>query len=281
MMLPALRYLPLVALSLLLAGCQTRAPLQPYQAPVDAGVAAFQELDGALAAGRLDEARTRLTTLRANRPGDTRVEQYQRQLVEAYLLQGQQALRDGNLNQATSALGHARELLPQAPALTAGLDQAIARGRAQQLEQDQAAQAAAAQAEASAREAAEQRARAQQLRQEADRQRLASPPPTETQQPAAPRARLIDADALSSTVPLPMLESDDSDALRSLLDAAAHDVVNFDCSVRIDVREAKDFPWVAALLSARVKKVNPAYTLRLSRNLMPDQAPQLVLRPRR
>src|SRR5690606_40445070 len=55
------------------------------------------------------------------------------------------------------------------PALTAGLDQAIARGRAQQLEQDQAAQAAAAQAEASAREAAEQRARAQQLRQEADR----------------------------------------------------------------------------------------------------------------
>src|SRR5690606_24826115 len=127
MMLHALRYLPLAALSLLLAGCQASAPLQPYQAPMDAGVAAFQELEGTLAAGRLDEARSRLTTLRTSRPGDTRVEQYQRQLVEAYLQQGQQALREGDLEQATGALNHARELLPHAPALTAGLDQAIAR----------------------------------------------------------------------------------------------------------------------------------------------------------
>jgi hypothetical protein len=50
--------------------------------------------------------------------------------------------------------------------------------------------------------------------------------------------------------------------------------------VRIDVRQAKDFPWVAALLSARVKKLDPAFKLQLSQALNAEQVPQLVLTPK-
>ena len=61
----------------------------------------------------------------------------------------------------------------------------------------------------------------------------------------------------------------------------AADVVAFDCAVRVEVRQAKDYPWVAALLSARVKKLDPAFGLRLSQSLKPEQVPRLVLSPRR
>ena len=70
------------------------------------------------------------------------------------------------------------------------------------------------------------------------------------------------------------------DGLRKLLDGVAADVVNFDCAVQIDVRQAKDFPWVAALLSARVKKLDPAFKLQLSQALNAEQVPQLVLTPK-
>lgn len=277
MTLFASRCLPLIILSLLLPGCQSSRPSQPYQAPMDSTVVAFQALEEALIAGRLDDAQSRLASLRQSRPSDTRVEQYQRQLVEAYLLQGQQALRSGDLDNATQALRSARQLMPQAPALTAGLDTAISQSRAaQQADAAKAAQAAAARAESAAREAAQQLA-AQRLQREEERRQAAAPEPT----PPAPQARLIDPAALVSTVPLPMLDVSDDDALRSVLDRAAHDVVTFDCSVRVEVREAKDFPWVAALLSARVKKLDPGYRLRISQHLVVDQAPQLTLRPRR
>lgn len=50
---------------------------------------------------------------------------YQRQLADAYLRQGQEALQAGDLNTATTALSRARSLLPEAPALTAGLGEAL------------------------------------------------------------------------------------------------------------------------------------------------------------
>ena len=96
---------------------------------------------------------------------------------------------------------------------------------------------------------------------------------------AAPRARLIDPSAASSSVPMPMLDANDRDSLRDLLDQVAADVVAFDCAVRLEVREAKDYPFVAALLSARIKKLDPAFAPQFSPVLKPDQEPRLVLSP--
>ena len=95
----------------------------------------------------------------------------------------------------------------------------------------------------------------------------------------APRARLIDPSAASSSVPMPMLDANDRDSLRELLDQVAADVVAFDCAVRLQVREAKDYPFVAALLSARIKKLAPGFAPQFSPVLKPDQEPRLVLSP--
>ncbi len=51
---------------------------------------------------------------------------------------GETALRQGDLNTATSALGHARGLMPKAPALTAGLDGAINRAKVDPARAEQA-----------------------------------------------------------------------------------------------------------------------------------------------
>lgn len=131
--------------------------------------------------------------------------------------------------------------------------------------------------------AAEREARAQQA---AAAQPAAAPAPAvakvEAAKPAvaaAPRARLIDPAAASSSVPMPMLDANDRDSLRNLLDQVAADVVAFDCAVRLEVREAKDYPFVAALLSARIKKLDPAFAPQFSPVLKPDQEPRLVLSP--
>ena len=111
---------------------------------------------------------------------------------------------------------------------------------------------------------------------------VAQAEPAEPAKPAvtaAPRARLIDPTAASSSVPMPMLDANDRDSLRDLLDQVAADVVAFDCAVRLEVREAKDYPFVAALLSARIKKLDPAFAPQFSPVLKPDQEPRLVLSP--
>ncbi|ERI52669.1 hypothetical protein N878_18150, partial [Pseudomonas sp. EGD-AK9] len=96
-----------------------------------------------------------------------------------------------------------------------------------------------------------------------------------------PRARLIDPAAASSAVAMPMLDKQDNEHLRRLLDGVAADVVTFRCAVRIEVREAKDYPWVAALLSARIKKLDPTFRPQLSQKIVPQQVPRLLLSPQR
>ncbi|HWV08833.1 MAG TPA: hypothetical protein VN156_04775, partial [Pseudomonas sp.] len=61
----------------------------------------------------------------------------------------------------------------------------------------------------------------------------------------------------------------------------AEDVVAFRCAVHIEVRQAKDYPWVAALLNARIKRLDPGFTPRLSQAIKPTQTPQLILSPQR
>lgn len=276
-----------LSLVLLLAACQS-AP-QPANLPVDDLVSAFRQLDQSLASGDLSSAESQLGSLQQRAAGDTRLEQYQRQLAEAHLQQGQKALQSGDLDNATKALSRARSLMPQAPALTTGLDGAIAQAREAELaaaaQQRRAAEQAAAQAEAARLE------QARQLRLAAERQaaaiqatQLPNTPTVEVPAapvPAKPQARMIDPAAASSVIGMPMLDNQDNERLRSLLDGVAADIVTFRCAVRIEVREAKDFPWVASLLNARIKRLDPSFSPRISQVIKPAQVPQLVLTPKR
>ncbi|UVE17893.1 hypothetical protein NVV93_00385 [Pseudomonas sp. LS44] len=282
MKLFACRCLSLVALSLALSACQQAPQQQPANLPIDELVSAFSQLQQSIDAGQLDSSASQLAALKTRAAGDTRLESLQRSLAEAYLLQGQRALQQGDLHTASQALAQARSMMPQAPALTTGLDSAISQARSAEQSAAQAratAAASQAQAEAAAKEAAARAEQAKQLRQAAALQasQVASAAPVSA--PAAPQARLIDPAAASSVVALPMLDSQDNEQLRGLLDSVAADVVNFRCAVRIEVRQAKDFPWVAALLSARIKRLDPGFVPSLSQALKADQAPRLVLSP--
>lgn len=278
------RYLPLLLVSLLTSTAFNVTHAADDELPVDDLVSAFRNLDQSISRGQLQQAESQLASLRQRAAGDTRLEQYQRQLAENHLQQGQTALQNGDLNGASASLGKARGLLPQAPALTSGLDNAIAKARAAELAAAEQAQLAAKQAAAKQAAAKAEQARQQKLATErAAAQKKAAAALAASQVPVAPtkpQAQLIKPDAASSSISLLMLDEKDNDGLRKLLDGVAADVVNFDCAVRIDVRQAKDFPWVAALLSARVKKLDPAFKLQLSQALNAEQVPQLVLTPK-
>ena len=278
------RCLPLLLVSLLTSTTFNVAHAADDELPVDDLVSAFRNLDQSISRGQLQQAESQLASLRQRAAGDTRLEQYQRQLAENHVQQGQTALQNGDLNGASASLGKARGLLPQAPALTSGLDNAIAKARAAELAAAEQAQLAAKQAAAKQAAAKAEQARQQKLATErAAAQKKAAAALATSQVPVAPtkpQAQLIKPDAASSSISLLMLDEKDNDGLRKLLDGVAADVVNFDCAVQIDVRQAKDFPWVAALLSARVKKLDPAFKLQLSQVLNAEQVPQLVLTPK-
>ena len=278
------RYLPLLLVSLLTSTAFNVTHAADDELPVDDLVSAFRNLDQSISRGQLQQAESQLASLRQRAAGDTRLEQYQRQLAENHLQEGQTALKNGDLDGASASLGKARGLLPQAPALTSGLDNAIAKARVAELAAAEQAQLAAKQAAAKQAAAKAEQARQQKLATErAAAQKKAAAALAASQVPVAPakpQAQLIKPDAASSSISLLMLDEKDNDGLRKLLDGVAADVVNFDCAVRIDVRQAKDFPWVAALLSARVKKLDPAYKLQLSQALNTEQVPQLVLTPK-
>lgn len=276
----AFRGLPLF-LVLLLAGCQNTQ--QHSVPPVDDLVIAFRQLDLSLAEERLDDARSQLNTLQQRASRDTRLEQYQRQLAEAYMEQGREALQQGDLDRAAQSLGQARSLMPQAPALSHDLNQAIDSARtARQTAAEQQAREAAAKLDAERQEQLRQQRLAserQAAAKVATAQVAASQPRARVE--STPKARLIDPSAATSVVALPMLDSQDNENLRRLLDGVAADVVTFRCAVRIEVREAKDYPWVAALLSARIKKLDPSFRPQLSQKIAPQQVPRLLLSPQR
>ena len=280
------RCLPLLLVSLLTSTAFNVARAADDELPVDDLVSAFRNLDQSISRGQLQQAESQLASLRQRAAGDTRLEQYQRQLAENHLQQGQTALQNGDLNGASASLGKARGLLPQSFALISCLEDAIAKARAAELAAAEQAQLAAKQAAAKQAAAKAEQARQQKLAAErAAAQKKAAAALAASQVPVAPakpQAQLIKPDAASSTIsaPAPGEAARGIDGLRKLLDGVAADVVNFDCAVQIDVRQAKDFPWVAALLSARVKKLDPAFKLQLSQALNAEQVPQLVLTPK-
>ncbi len=76
-----------------------------------------------------------------------------------------------------------------------------------------------------------------------------------------------------------MLETRNNHQLGRLLDAVAADVVKFRATVAIEVADTRDFHWVAALLSARVNKLDSSFKPRLVEVIRSDGPAQLVITP--
>jgi hypothetical protein len=132
----ASRYLLLAAFSLLLAACQST--------PVDttaetATPLVYHQLEQSITSGDLATAENQLSALQAQTPDDARLEQYQRQLAEAYLQRSQAMLQQGDVNAAATALSRARALMPKAPALTGGVNGGMAQARKAELDKAEAA----------------------------------------------------------------------------------------------------------------------------------------------
>jgi hypothetical protein len=233
----ASRYLLLVAFSLLLGACQSTPPAATEA--TDARATAIAQLEQSLASSELATAEDQLAALQAESPNDQSLEQYQRQLAEAYLMRSQIVLQKGDVNAAATALARARALMPKAPALTGGVNGSIAQARKAELEKAEAALKAAE---------------------------------------AQPKAKVIDPTAESTTV---ALNINDMAKLRRQLDAIAADVVNFQCDVSIQAPRTDDYPWLANLLTKRVKKLDPQFDLKLERQIIRSVPAQMVLSPRK
>ncbi|PKA70137.1 hypothetical protein ATI02_3024 [Pseudomonas baetica] len=232
----ASRYLLLVAFSVLLGACQSTPPVA--QIP-DARATAIAQLEQNLASSELATAEDQLAALQAETPNDQSLEQYQRQLAEAYLRRSQIVLQKGDVNAAATALSRARALMPKAPALTGGVNGAITEARKAELEKAEAALLAAE---------------------------------------AKPKAKVIDPTAESTTVALNIT---DSRKLRRQLDAIAADVVNYECAVSIQAPRTNDYPWLATLLTKRVKKLNPDFDLKIEKQILRTVPAQMVLSPQK
>lgn len=247
---------------------------------IDEMVLALRNLDKSVASNQLGQAESQLQELQKRIPGDTRLEQAQREISAAYLRQGESALKAGNLQGAAQALAKAQRIQPIASAQATALSQAIQQTQQKQDAQAQAAkQAAAAQAKAAAEKAEQLRKQKLAAEQKAAAERKAAEAAALAAAPKEPVARLIDPQAANTVIGMPMLDSKDNNGLRELLDQVAEDVVTFRCKVGITARQNKDYLWVVALLSARVKKLDPAFNLQLEQNINPASDPQLVLTP--
>ncbi|MBL0798006.1 MULTISPECIES: PA5502 family lipoprotein [Pseudomonas] len=232
----ASRYLLLVAFSVLLGACQSTPPVAEVP---DARATAIAQLEQSLASSELATAEDQLAALQAETPNDQSLEQYQRQLAEAYLRRSQIVLQKGDVNAAATALARARVLMPKAPALTGGVNGAITEARKAELEKAEAALQAAE---------------------------------------AKPKAKVIDPTAESTTVALNIT---DSRKLRRQLDAIAADVVNYNCAVSIQAPRTNDYPWLATLITKRVKKLDPDFDLKIEKQILRTVPAQMVLSPRK
>lgn len=135
----ASRYLLIVLFSLTLAACQSK----PTDTAPPPEPEAYQQLSQNITSNELATAEDQLATLQKQNPTDERLVNYQRQLAEAYLQRSQVVLQKGDVNAAASALARARALMPTAPALTSGVNGAIAHARKAELDQAEAAVKAA------------------------------------------------------------------------------------------------------------------------------------------
>ncbi|MBI6851383.1 hypothetical protein K5D34_10795 [Pseudomonas cichorii] len=132
----ASRYLLLFAFSILLGACQSAPTVETPVA--EAQPDGFAQLEQSITSNELATAEEQLATLQAAAPTDIRLEPFQRRLAEAYLSRSQIGLQKGDMNAAAAALSRARALMPKAPALTSGVNGAIAHARKAELEKAEA-----------------------------------------------------------------------------------------------------------------------------------------------
>lgn len=132
----ASRYLLLVAFSVLLGACQSSPTVETPVAVAQPD--GFEQLEQSISSNELATAEEQLVTLQATEPDDARLESLQRRLAEAYLSRSQIGLQKGDMNAAATALTRARALMPKAPALTSGVNGAIANARKAELEKAEA-----------------------------------------------------------------------------------------------------------------------------------------------
>lgn len=279
------------SLAVTLSACQT-ASVAPINEPaIDEFAVSELAFESYVVDNQLIAAGQQLEALRVDYPDDQRLLVLQRRLANAWLSNGQQALHNADLTAASTALMHAKRLMPQAPALTEGLRSALAEVQAQAV-------LSAARTEAVTsplkHPVSVKRAKPALSKQavpvsppstdEATLEPLAAEPSLDTPSVIRPKsrskkARIIDPDADHTTLPMPMLASRNDHQLGRLLDAVAFDVVRFRASVSIEVADTRDFHWVATLLSARVKKLDNTFKPRLHEVIRNDGAAQLVITP--
>lgn len=262
---------------LLLTACQS---LQQDSSAdqVDEFAVAEMQFATHLADQQLALAGQQLDQLSNTHAEDPRLLELQQRLANAWLAQGEQALQNADIEAASAALIQAKRLLPQAPALTEGLSAALSAAKKPIEEQPAVIPAPVKQPPVQKKpvKPAEQEKPDEPSLEQADTEpdSTVAPPPRRTI-----KARLIDANAAYSVIPMPMLDKRNNYQLGRLLDDVAVDVVRFRAAVSIEVADTRDFHWVAALLSARVKKIDGNFKPRLTEVIRSDTPAQLIITP--
>ncbi|HHX04984.1 MAG TPA: hypothetical protein GX732_02540 [Pseudomonas sp.] len=282
----------LLAFSLAMALSACQAPAKQISEPViDQFAVSAQVFDTYVEGNQLVAAEQQLQTLGADYSDDERLPALQQRLAAAWLKNGQQALQDSDVLAASTALMHAKRLMPQAPALTEGLSTALAEVQAQVvppvIEQEivkpvvKPPAAAKPAPRVPARKIATpiKTAPAVTVIEPTVMEPKLEQAPLATTKPRSKKARIIDPLADSTTLPMPMLASRNDHQLGRLLDDVASDVVRFRAAVSIEVADTRDFHWVATLLSARVKKLDASFKPRLQEVIRSDSPAQLVITP--
>lgn len=282
----------LLAFSLAMALSACQAPAKQISEPViDQFAVSAQVFDTYVEGNQLVAAEQQLQTLGADYSDDERLPALQQRLAAAWLKNGQQALQNADVLAASTALMHAKRLMPQAPALTEGLSTALAEVQAQVVppvvEQEivkpvvKPPTAAKPAPRVPARKIATpiKTAPAVTVIEPTVMEPKLEQAPLATTKPRSKKARIIDPLADSTTLPMPMLASRNDHQLGRLLDDVASDVVRFRAAVSIEVADTRDFHWVATLLSARVKKLDASFKPRLQEVIRSDSPAQLVITP--
>ena len=278
------------SLAMSLSACQV--PTKQISEPViDQFAVSAQAFDSYVEGNQLVAAEQQLQALGADYSDDERLPALQQRLAAAWLKNGQQALQDADVLAASTALMHAKRLMPQAPALTEGLSTALAEVQAQVVPPvvEQEIVKPVVKRPAAAKPAPRVPARkiatpiktapAVTVIEPTVMEPKLEQAPLATTKPRSKKARIIDPLADSTTLPMPMLASRNDHQLGRLLDDVASDVVRFRAAVSIEVADTRDFHWVATLLSARVKKLDASFKPRLQEVIRSDSPAQLVITP--
>lgn len=288
------RSLLALCFALVLSACQTQEP-QISEPAIDEFAVSMLVFDTYINDKQLLGADQQLQDLRANYPDDARLADLQQRLASAWLRQGQQALQNADVPAASTALMHAKRLMPEAPALTEGLSAALAE---MQAEVAQPIAVAEVKTPPVKRPTAVKRVKpapvkkvpapapsktstvpSESIQELVSVEPVIEPSPIKPSKPNSKKARMIDPQAESTTLLMPMLASRNDHQLGRFLDDVAIDVVRFRAAVSIEVADTRDFHWVATLLSTRVKKLDANFKPRLQEVIRSDSPAQLVITP--